>query len=595
MKRIKKNSKEALVSAAKDGQLVKQSGTYGPKAYLDQWFVKSVPSGKDVKPGMVPQEATQDGSAPLNTDKDVQQLIVENPKMNVATFFNLLKSKGFTITKGSEVVAPVTTQTEEADSSGSFPQSVRAGVKKTESIKMRSFRFMEASSPQDKTVGYTRFKVVLLQEGLGNLRDSFFYTRQALESAVTVFEGKKIYADHPSSIDEAVRPERSVKDILGHFENVHIEESSDGTAMLVGEVKILPDEPYLWARSLMGTAVQFSEKYPDKEFIGLSINANGDAEDMPIQEFLSSGIPSEGSILKIKKAMAEGVSQVGVVTTITDATSCDLVTEAGAGGKVLEMLESNKNKEAQVAKNENEKVKKEGEDAPGATPGHADAGADMQLIKDMLKKHAGELNDPSEEECAYAKEAYESAIEMGAKENEAMKQAVSHMKMTKHMAAKKEKHAQAEAEKAAAVEAEKKAEAVGSATPGGSKPEHVEAFPPKKDDDADDEKKKESFAKLQAEVVTLREKVRGTEVAEHIEKTIKESKRGNIYTDGFRAYLKECGAKSVEDVNRSWKLFEHAYTAHKSTKPTFDFTTVEKAPAVGMTGKKFDFSGAAKD
>jgi hypothetical protein len=68
-----------------------------------------------------------------------------------------------------------------------------------------------------------RFRVALIQEGLGNLRDGFYYTKQALESAVPAFEGKKAYADHPSRSEESDRPERSVRDIVGHYENLKLE------------------------------------------------------------------------------------------------------------------------------------------------------------------------------------------------------------------------------------------------------------------------------------------------------------------------------------------------------------------------------------
>lgn len=223
----------------------------------------------------------------------------------------------------------------EADAGGSFPQAVRAN----EAWLFRS-RFIE-SAASDNGIGPTRFRVVLLEEGLGNFRDGYFYSKEALKSAVTVFEGKKIFADHPDANEDKARPERSVRDVLGYFEKCGYQESDDGQGQLVADVVTMADKPYEWARALMREAVEFSKKHPDKEFIGLSINANGAAEARPIEDVIKE-TSAQPILLKLNDAMERGLTEVKVVRQITEAVSCDLVTEAGAGGKVLQILESEK-------------------------------------------------------------------------------------------------------------------------------------------------------------------------------------------------------------------------------------------------------------
>jgi len=209
---------------------------------------------------------------------------------------------------------------------------------------IKGARFLEASS-SDNGIGPTKFKVALIQEGLGNLRDAFYYSREALEAAVSggAFEGKKCYADHPSAFEEQDRPERSVRDIIGHFENVHIEESEDGSARLVADLIMFPTPAFEWARTLVSQAIQFSKKYPDRELVGLSINASGDAEPVAIDEFMKDAKLPESAKPKLLKAKELGIEQIRVVSRITEAVSTDLVTEPGCRGKILEFIENEKN------------------------------------------------------------------------------------------------------------------------------------------------------------------------------------------------------------------------------------------------------------
>jgi len=519
------------------------AGTYGPAAFLNQVFTRVKP--KNFSKAKPKETAPVESKKTEDIDQTVANLLSNNPTMSSSTFLNLLKSQGIKFTK-------------EADSASAMPGLVRG---KESAISFRAVRFLEKGElpktidvgiekPKDKYLGFTKFRSVLLQEGLGNFGDAYFYSASALQSAAPIFEGKKIFADHPSSLDEQTRPERSVRDVLGHFENVHVEVADDGRSQLVGDVVVLPDDSFKWARSLMSHAIEFHEKFPDKEFIGLSINASGDAEPVSLDEFMKNEMP-ESVKLKLTEAVEKGIKEIKVVSTINEAVSCDLVTEAGAGGSLKNYLESKtnlnhegENMKKKIKENEKEVVEKkesEGEEMPAAGD-HADAAQDIELIKSMLKKSFGGEEDPSEEECAMAKEACEAYGEMGDDKEKAMEKAMEFMKASKHLASKQmKKEADAELK-----DEEKKDEPV--------------------EESADEETPVKESAKNNDEVIKLRgvlakykEQDKKRSIANHIDKICKESKKSNAFTSEFRAVVKD--AKSVEEVDRSWKIFEAAAKA----------------------------------
>jgi hypothetical protein len=303
---------------------------------VDNWFYGAMEALAPKGLPTTTQPAERPEPAP---ETEIAQLMVDNPTMSGATFYNMIKSKGYQVTKNPELAAA------EANASSSMPAVSRAleslrslaprGVRKSK----REFRgrFLERAAVDDG-IGPTRYRCVLIQEGLGNFKDAYYYSREALLSAVPVFEGKKIYADHPSSSEEQVRPERSVRDVLGHFQNITLEEKDDGTTQLVGDVILMGDKQYEWARGLFRHAVEFSKNFPDKDFIGLSINASGDAEERDLSKVMESA-PDTAKV-KLVSAREQGIERVRYVSKISEAVSCDLVTEAGAGGRILSMIES---------------------------------------------------------------------------------------------------------------------------------------------------------------------------------------------------------------------------------------------------------------
>ncbi len=495
----------AIPTFKKSGQVKEQAPTIG----------KNEQSSKDLP--------VLDAEVP-----DVNQLLVENPDMSASTFLNLLKSRGFQVVKSPEMKQIETKEEKvEADAAASNVPALRAN----ESSWVFRSKFIE-SAASDNGIGPTIFKVILLKEGLGNFKDGYFYSKDALKTAMPVFEGKKIYADHPSDDEDKNRPERSVKDVLGHFENVQVEEAEDGTSLLVGNVKILPDKPYEWARALMRHAVQYSQQYPDKDFIGLSINASGDAAPIAMDDFLKEGAFPESSKVKLMKAKEMGLETIRVVNAITEAVSCDLVTEAGAGGRVLNILESRKGTKMSE---ENKKENEEKKEAVGAQdqekPAHDDAAQDVELIKGMLKKHLGDDAAENEEAMKQADEAYKAACESGMESEEALETVGKALKMSSIMKAKKEKQ---EAEEAAKKESEEKCEA----------------------EEGEEKKESAKVLKLTAENSALKERLAKIDLEKYIDKKLAESKLPMSVTKAFKEAAGDI--RNEKQFDRDFALFVKA-------------------------------------
>lgn len=647
---------------ATDGRLLKRAQeSSGPSAFMNQVFSKIVP--KDMK--IVKKvEATPDNKEPkkgTSAGDPITLMIAKNPEMNASTFYNLLKSQGFIISAPGGVMV----DKKEADSSSANVAALRA--KESGKINFRT-RFLEADKSHKSATGlHTVYKVCLIEEGMGNFGASNYYSRAALESAVSVFEGRKIYADHPEKSEAEERPERSVRDVLGHFENLNIQEGVGGQALLCGDLVVMGGQSYQWARELMEHAVAYAKKFPDKEFVGLSVNAAGDSSAISMEELMSKPIP-ESAIVKINEAKANGITEVNFVDAFTEAVSCDLVTEAGAGGKILNLIEGakmankeetteggpgsgpskgggsgdakavaartkarfdkgvaatktakhgaavksgkkaaddaakdrgyaksiqqlrkkygslgspvKKKKESNI-KSEEEMSKKKiakareadevtgDEQDPKGDAGHDDAGSDEQLIKSMIAKHMGEAKEGeepaemSDEESAVAKEAYEAHKEMGCSDEDAAKEAAKYLKASKHMAAKREAAEAAKDEPADDKVEETVEEAVESTE---SKEAVKESAAPVK---TELEVLKEENIRLKGENSALTESKRKVTIAQHVEKVCKESKLHKSVTSEFKKLVET--AKSVEEVDKAFKIFSEGYKSKASAEGGLDF------------------------
>jgi len=144
--------------------------------------------------------------------------------------------------------------------------------------------------------GKVRYRARIIEAGQGS---SAYYPAQVLEDYASVFRpGTQVYFDHPSMTEEYDRPERSVRDLVGKL----VTEAEYDAAAEALEADV---EFYAWAAPVIEEM---------KDDIGLSIRAFGTAE--------------------------EGEHPTPTLTSFVEVASVDVVTRAGAGGKLLEMLES---------------------------------------------------------------------------------------------------------------------------------------------------------------------------------------------------------------------------------------------------------------
>lgn len=232
----------------------------------------------------------------------------------------------------------------EADSGTSQVAQLRVKKKESNPLKpSKLFHFRETSTDNYKN---HIFKVVLIKEGLGNFRDRFFYSKQALQTAAStkLFEGVQAFVDHPTVIDEEIRPERSTKDILGYYQNIQFMETEDGQGELLADLCVATTVSQDWILALLTNSVDYSNKFKERDLIGLSINASGPAESVGLEDYIASQKMSDAVLAKLVEARTQGITEINIVNELTEVQSVDLVTKAGAGGRISRMVEGRKKK-----------------------------------------------------------------------------------------------------------------------------------------------------------------------------------------------------------------------------------------------------------
>lgn len=143
-----------------------------------------------------------------------------------------------------------------------------------------------------------RGQVIVIKPGF-NEDDSRYYDSEVLRRDYGIFEGAKMYADHPTEEEDKARPERSIKDWVATLSEVKCDESG----VITGIAEII--EPWM-----MQKLAALRDKGMLSE-MGVSINAVGSA--------------SKGTI--------EGKETL-VIEKLVACRSVDFVTEPGAGGVV---------------------------------------------------------------------------------------------------------------------------------------------------------------------------------------------------------------------------------------------------------------------
>jgi len=171
-------------------------------------------------------------------------------------------------------------------------------------------------------------RVVIITEGLGNLRDKNYYTKEAVLSAAKVFNGKPFFLDHPTEEEEDARPERSVRDQAGYFFGPNREALEIGTVRdpdtgapltaCFANLRFDNSSAGKDAFEKVVTAIEYQQRFPASKDVYAGISVNG------------RGVSEAGSI--------DGM-QVHKVVEIKDALSADIVTKPARGGKFLSIIQ----------------------------------------------------------------------------------------------------------------------------------------------------------------------------------------------------------------------------------------------------------------
>ena len=148
-------------------------------------------------------------------------------------------------------------------------------------------------------LGEGKYRIRIIVPGQGS---SGIYTAENLAESAPLFKaGTEMFIDHPTESEEWERPERSIRDYAGVF-------LEDAT---VGEDGAL----YAVCKVFSGVNELIRDKW---EHIGVSINAWCD----------------------------QPISEAGVVPVFAGVRSVDFVTAPGAGGGIVDLLESNRNNDS---------------------------------------------------------------------------------------------------------------------------------------------------------------------------------------------------------------------------------------------------------
>lgn len=154
----------------------------------------------------------------------------------------------------------------------------------------------ESFSPEASSLGDGKYRIRIITPGQGS---SGIYTAENLAESAPLFKaGTEMFIDHPTESEEWERPERSIRDYAGVF-------LEDAT---VGEDGAL----YTVCKVFSGVNELIKDKW---EHIGVSINA----------------------------WCTDPISENGIVPPIAGVRSVDFVTTPGAGGAIVDLLESNRN------------------------------------------------------------------------------------------------------------------------------------------------------------------------------------------------------------------------------------------------------------
>jgi hypothetical protein len=176
-------------------------------------------------------------------------------------------------------------------------------------------REIDAQTPADVQ------PVIVIRSGPGNKADRHWYTAEALAQVVAnkLLDGAKCFEDHPTPAEDEAQPERTIRRLAGWFSDAKLIDYNDperGRCTAI-QANFHPQADNDKIMGILRTCAEYSQMYPDKSYIGFSINAYGDGSSQTIE--------------------GEQWNRVDVISGIQ---SVDIVTAAGAGGRPINLQES---------------------------------------------------------------------------------------------------------------------------------------------------------------------------------------------------------------------------------------------------------------
>lgn len=124
------------------------------------------------------------------------------------------------------------------------------------------------------------FDCTMITAGPGNPANKFYYPPEWVSDPLTakLYNGAQCYIDHDGYMDMENRPERSMRDLLAYWSNVHSESNA-----LKGRLNIVPSASNEVFRDQIAISIAYRKDFPDKNFCGFSIVQQGDFEPFDFQ------------------------------------------------------------------------------------------------------------------------------------------------------------------------------------------------------------------------------------------------------------------------------------------------------------------------
>lgn len=167
--------------------------------------------------------------------------------------------------------------------------------------------------------------VIIISEGPGNEVDKNYYTKEAIESGIKLFEGARAFVNHQTEAERDSRPEQDVHQLCGFYKDCKtftVFDPRQKKNVLALGAKLICDESEAGDLALSKAKAQilYSKLYPNSKecYAGISVNTGG---------------WQDGDVEIAGEKWAKIVAFEGV-------QSADIVTRPGRGGGFLRFAES---------------------------------------------------------------------------------------------------------------------------------------------------------------------------------------------------------------------------------------------------------------